>query len=228
VVFSQNHDQVGNRHIGDRLSNLVPFEALKLAAGIILLSPFIPLIFMGEEYGENSPFPYFISHSEPALIEAVRQGRSEEFSSFNWNGELPDPQSESTFLQARLNPGLYTKGQHRALYDFYRELIRLRKEIPALFYLEKKHVKVTCFKNDKIIAIHRWDKGSKAMIIANFNNHQISNIVTFPKGGWFKQLDSTEERWTGQGTSLPDFIEKGGQVTLAFQPWTLALYIKEI
>ena len=84
VVFSQNHDQVGNRMLGERLSSLVDFESLKLAAGVVLLSPFIPLLFMGEEYGETAPFLYFISHSDPALIEAVRKGRKEEFKEFTW------------------------------------------------------------------------------------------------------------------------------------------------
>ena len=75
VVFSQNHDQVGNRPQGERLSTLISFEALKLAAAMVLLSPNIPLLFMGEEYGEEAPFLYFVSHSDPALIEAIRQGR---------------------------------------------------------------------------------------------------------------------------------------------------------
>ena len=79
VVFAQNHDQVGNRMRGDRLSAAVSFEDLKLAAGIVLLSPYLPLLFMGEEYAESAPFPYFISHSDAALIDAVRRGRQSEF-----------------------------------------------------------------------------------------------------------------------------------------------------
>ena len=76
LVFSQNHDQVGNRMLGDRLSALVSFEGLKLAAGVVILSPFIPLLFMGEEYGETAPFPYFVSHSDPYLIESYKAGAS--------------------------------------------------------------------------------------------------------------------------------------------------------
>ncbi len=89
VVFSQNHDQVGNRACGERLSVLVNFEAQKLAAGMTLLSPFVPLLFMGEEYGEPSPFLYFTSHGDADLIEAVRRGRREEFSEFGWGEEVP-------------------------------------------------------------------------------------------------------------------------------------------
>ena len=82
VIFSQNHDQVGNRIKGERLTSLVSFEALKLVAGVVLLAPNIPLLFMGEEYGEDAPFLYFINHSDPSLIEAVRKGRREEWAAF--------------------------------------------------------------------------------------------------------------------------------------------------
>ena len=119
VVFAQNHDQVGNRAQSERLSQLVSFEALKLAAGIVLLSPFVPLIFMGEEYGETAPFPYFVSHSELELIEAVRKGRREEFATFKWQGELPDPQDEATFMQAKLSHELKSKEQHHVLLNFF-------------------------------------------------------------------------------------------------------------
>lgn len=98
VVFAQNHDQVGNRARGERLSTLVSFDGLKLAAGMVLLSPFVPLLFMGEEYGETAPFLYFTSHSDPTLVEAVRKGRLEEFAAFGCEDEVPDPQDEATFL----------------------------------------------------------------------------------------------------------------------------------
>src|SRR3989454_9940980 len=123
VVFAQNHDQVGNRMGGERLSQLVSLESLKLAAGIILLSPFVPLLFMGEEYGEKAPFQYFTSHADSNLIEAVRRGRREEFASFQWRGELPDPHDEATFLRAKLNHQLREQGEHKVLVEFYKELI---------------------------------------------------------------------------------------------------------
>ncbi len=89
--FAQNHDQVGNRMLGERLSQLVSFEPLKLAAAAVILSPYVPLLFMGEEYGEEAPFQYFISHGDAGLIDAVRNGRRGEFASFGWLGEPPDP-----------------------------------------------------------------------------------------------------------------------------------------
>src|SRR3990172_2890134 len=103
VVFCQNHDQVGNRMLGERLSTLVSFEALKLAAAAVILSPYIPMLFMGEEYGEESPFLYFISHMDKDLINAVREGRKADFRSFQWSGEPPDPQSEDTFNRSKLH-----------------------------------------------------------------------------------------------------------------------------
>src|SRR4029077_7380139 len=92
VVFAQNHDQVGNRAMGERLSSLVPLEALKVAAAACLLAPNIPLLFMGEEYGETAPFQFFPDPGDPALAEAVRKGRRAEFASSAWEGEVPDPQ----------------------------------------------------------------------------------------------------------------------------------------
>ena len=118
VVFSQNHDQVGNRMRGERLSGLVPFEALKLAAGAVLLAPNIPLLFMGEEYGEKAPFLYFVSHGDKALIEAVRKGRNDEFKHFAWNGEPPDPQDERTFLASKINWEKRRQGEHAVLLNF--------------------------------------------------------------------------------------------------------------
>src|SRR5690606_30764198 len=97
VVFIQNHDQIGNRMLGDRLTVRLSPEQNELAAAALLLSPFTPLLFMGEEYGETAPFPYFVSHTDEALAEAVRRGRSEEFASFRWAGEPPDPQAPETF-----------------------------------------------------------------------------------------------------------------------------------
>lgn len=126
VVYSQNHDQVGNRAGGERLADLVDFESLKMAAALTLLSPFVPLLFMGEEYGEKRPFLYFTSHGDHDLIEAVRKGRRDEFAAFGW-AEIPDPQSEATFERSKLNYGTKDEAQHRILWNLYRELIALRK-----------------------------------------------------------------------------------------------------
>jgi maltooligosyltrehalose trehalohydrolase len=132
VVCVQNHDQVGNRARGERLSALVPPGALRLAAAILLLSPYIPLLFMGEEYGETHPFLYFVSHSDPALVEAVRDGRRHEFAAFGWTGEVPDPQAEPTFERSRLDWDAAQRAPHAQLRALYRDLLEVRRTVPAL------------------------------------------------------------------------------------------------
>src|SRR5262249_10101622 len=125
-----------------RLSQLVSWEACKLASSAVLLSPFVPLLFMGDEYGETAPFQYFVSHSDPQLVKAVRDGRKAEFAAFNWEGEPPDPQDEKTFERAKLNHSLKKGGRHQALLSFHKELIRLRNSLPALRGLSKEKMDV--------------------------------------------------------------------------------------
>lgn len=127
VVCTQNHDQVGNRRMGDRLSTLISFEMQKLTAGLLLISPYIPLLFMGQEYGETNPFRYFVSHGDEELAEAVRRGRTEEFKSFGWQGEVPDPNAEETFRSSILDWDRSQSGNHAALWAYHRRLIELRK-----------------------------------------------------------------------------------------------------
>jgi maltooligosyltrehalose trehalohydrolase len=132
VVCVQNHDQVGNRAAGERIAALVPFAQQKLAASLLLLSPYVPLLFMGEEYGETNPFQYFISHDDPDLVEAVRVGRREEFASFGWGAEVPDPQAEETFRRSKLDRSKLSCPDHAALRALYRDLLELRRRHPAL------------------------------------------------------------------------------------------------
>ena len=109
-------------------SSVGRFRKLKLAAGVTLLSPFVPMLFMGEEYGETAPFPYFTSHGDPELAEAVRKGRQEEFAKFEWKGDVPDPQSEATFEKSRLKSAFKENPTNLTLRRFYQALIRLRRE----------------------------------------------------------------------------------------------------
>jgi maltooligosyltrehalose trehalohydrolase len=227
VVFAQNHDQVGNRMKSERLSQLVPFEGLKLAAGIVLLSPFIPLLFMGEEYGEKAAFAYFVSHSEPALIEAVRRGRREEFASFGWPGEIPDPQDEATLLSAKLDHKLRREGQHRTLLEFYRELIRLRKETPALASLDKSTMAIREFE-DKLLVVHRWSGGNEVVLVFNFSQDHSSAAIPMPQGRWHKRLDSADERWRGEGSTVSEQLDIKIDATLTLNPWAFVLFLKEI
>ena len=227
VVFAQNHDQVGNRVRSDRLSQILTFEELKLTAAIVILSPFVPLIFMGEEYGETTPFPYFISHSEPKLVDAVRKGRKAEFTAFQWQGEIPDPQDEVTYLKAKLNQELRNEGHHRVLNDFYTELIKLRKENPALANLNKDTQEVAGYEETRILFVRRWYGEEEVIIIFSFNNSQVSTTIPLPGGHWQKQLDSSDEQWLGNGNALPDEFNSKGEVTLTINPKSFTLYTKE-
>lgn len=132
VVFDQNHDQVGNRRDGERLDVLVDLERRKLALAAVLLSPFTPMLFMGEEYGETAPFPYFVDHRDPGLLEAVRRGRAREFASFGWEGEPPDPGSPETFSSAVIHPEMAAQEPHRSLLRLTTELLRLRRVHPLV------------------------------------------------------------------------------------------------
>jgi maltooligosyltrehalose trehalohydrolase len=132
VVCIQNHDQTGNRARGERLAALVSPEALRLAAAILLLSPYVPLLFMGEEHGETNPFLYFVSHGDPALVEAVREGRRREFETFAWAGEVPDPQAEDTFEASRPSWERSESAAGTRLRALYRDLLRLRRSEAAL------------------------------------------------------------------------------------------------
>ncbi len=227
VVFSQNHDQVGNRMLGERLGEIVSFEGLKLAASAVMLSPYIPLLFMGEEYGERAPFLYFVSHSDPSLIEAVRNGRRAEFSGFAWRGEPPDPQDESTFLRCRLKRAGLEAGEGQVLRAYYRELIRLRRAVPALAHLSKDHLDVWSFEEEKALALRRWKEGSETVIAFNFSDRESPIALPVDSGIWRKRLDSAEKAWSGKGSALPSTIKPEGSLQLLLPPESCVLLEKE-
>ncbi|MBI3962494.1 MAG: malto-oligosyltrehalose trehalohydrolase [Deinococcus sp.] len=226
VVFTQNHDQAGNRMLGERLSQLVSFEAWKLAAGAVLLSPFIPLLFMGEEYGETAPFQYFISHSDQALIEAVRQGRREEFATFQWQGEVPDPQDEATFRRSKLHWELRSQGQHQLLFELYRELLRLRRTLPALAQLSKDHLEAVGWEKEKVLFVRRWTEQEQVFMVFNFSQVQLPLALPVPAGSWQKQLDSAERRWGGAGSTAPATFSSEGTTTLSLAPQAFVLFVQ--
>ncbi len=199
VVCSQNHDQIGNRARGERLSSLVSFEALKLVAAVTVLAPFIPLLFMGEEYGENAPFQYFTSHSDPDLIEAVRKGRQEEFSAFAWQGEIPDPDKEATFEASKLNHRLKKEEPHRTLRELYRELLAIRREYPLA-----GRSNLDVWENDHSITAVIGEKNSKMLaMIYEFADVPTEQEVKLPNGRWKLRLNSAAQKWRGPGSSVP-------------------------
>jgi len=227
VVFSQTHDQVGNRLLGNRLTCLLNLEQLKLTAGTVLLSPFVPLLFMGEEYGETAPFPYFVSHSDLNLIEAVRRGRYEEGPAFQWSGELQDPQDESTFHSAKLDREMRHDGHHRALYDFYKNLLVVRKELELWSEEGRDHVEVFGWEPDMVILVRRWNRVREVALVFHFGEIERSLMLPFTKGRWVKRLDSAEHEWYGPGSLVPQEIDSEGQVSFAVGAYSALVFIKK-
>ncbi|HEX8040668.1 MAG TPA: malto-oligosyltrehalose trehalohydrolase [Chryseosolibacter sp.] len=193
VAFTCNHDQVGNRPDGQRPGAFLNFERMRLAAAALILSPYIPMLFMGEEYGEQSPFYYFISHSDPQLVEAVRKGRKQEFSEYRGSGKSPDPQREDTFEKSKLRWEARTNARCSALLLWYKKLISLRNEIPALknFYKNDMAVHVIM---ESALAIHRSEPGGRGRVwyVLNFNEKDIDYTVPANASGWQKVIASRE------------------------------------
>ncbi len=236
VVCNQNHDQVGNRMMGDRLAALVSFPVLKLAAGITLLSPYIPLLFMGEEYGETNPFLYFVDHSDPALIEAVRKGRTEEFSAFHDQGMPPDPVSVETYEKSKLDwPSSTYKSseQQRIMRKFYQRLIEVRHQCRVM----------TPTRSSDIVVAHTGDtlqyKQSMAsgdlLCLMNFSDQATKVGLTLGAQTWWQQLNSADAQWCLEGSKelskaepLPARLSADdSDQTLLLSPFSITLYRAE-
>jgi maltooligosyltrehalose trehalohydrolase len=145
VVAAQNHDQVGNRARGERLTHLVSPGRLKIAAAVLLTAPYVPMLFQGEEWAASTPFQYFTAHEDDALGKAVSEGRRREFAAFGWKPEdVPDPQSFDTFRASTLRWDERTKGTHRDVLEWYRALIALRRSTAALLDGDYQRCDVTC------------------------------------------------------------------------------------
>jgi maltooligosyltrehalose trehalohydrolase len=128
IAFLQNHDQVGNRALGERLGHLVTIDQLKIAAALLMTAPFVPMLFQGEEWNASSPFQYFTDHQDAELAESVCKGRRAEFAPFVANvAEVPDPQACETFERSKLDWDAREWGEHREIFEWYRRLIRLRR-----------------------------------------------------------------------------------------------------
>jgi maltooligosyltrehalose trehalohydrolase len=222
VICAQNHDQVGNRMLGERLSQLAPFDALKLAAANVLMAPAIPLLFMGEEYGEDAPFLYFISHTDPELVKAVREGRKREFEAFHLHGDPPDAQSPETFETSTLKWEKRQTGKYQVLRQFYQQLIQLRKTLPPLTHFDRASVEVNYSEADRLLSFRRWKDEKEVLGLMNFSSDPASWTDFQPKGTWQKQLDSADARWQGPGSTLPDTLT--ASETLTLPPLSFALY----
>jgi maltooligosyltrehalose trehalohydrolase len=210
--------------LGDRLAQTQSLEKLKLAAGAVILSPYIPLLFMGEEYGENAPFRYFVHYSDEALAEAVRKGRQREFSAFDWKGEIPDPQAASTFLNSKIDIQLHRHGEHKTLFGFYKTVIDARKKIPAFCNLLKENMEVK-ESGERALFVRRWFAEEEIFSLYNFSEKMAEVMLTLPAGTWEKILDSSAKEWGGPGeTSAAVIKSSGNEMILSLQPCSLVVY----
>ncbi|TDH21563.1 malto-oligosyltrehalose trehalohydrolase [Segetibacter sp. 3557_3] len=227
VVFSQNHDQVGNRMLGERTSTLLSFELQKLLAGAVLLSPYLPMLFMGEEFSEPNPFLYFISHTNPDLVEAVRKGRKAEFAAFHLKGEAPDPASVNTFQQSKLQWSLLGQEPHKTMFRFYKALIQLRKSQPLLYNLNREGVEAKEDTKTQIIILHRRNSNHDLVCCMNFSGRQ-QQIELPIKPGTRANLvfNSADAEWGGPGAAGQTKSNgDSGQLDVLLQPESFIIYV---
>jgi maltooligosyltrehalose trehalohydrolase len=195
VVYSQNHDQIGNRARGDRLSMLVSADRLKVAAGLVLLSPFVPMLFQGEEWGASTPFQYFTDH-DPELGKLVSEGRKREFAPFGWSpDDIPDPQLESTFSDSTLNWEELKHSDHAELLAWYKALIMLRRSEPSLRQGREERFSVDS-SQPGMIAMRRGD----LVIVVNVRDESTTYAVD---GAEIVIASPAEVRLTREGAHLP-------------------------
>jgi maltooligosyltrehalose trehalohydrolase len=230
VICSQNHDQVGNRAYGDRLSTLVPFSALKLAAGLVLCAPNIPLLFMGEEYGETAPFLYFTSHTDSTLAQAVRDGRRREFARFAWSGEVPDPQDPQTFTLSLLHHDLRLRDPHRVLLRWYHNLIMLRKSSPALRHCNKDYLETIVSSEQQVLLVRRWQPQEEdLLLIVCFSRDPVSLVLSVPSGQWRQVLDADALQYGGTGqAALPSVLYGDAPAAVVLGEFACALYRRNL
>ena len=209
VVCLQNHDQVGNRMLGDRLTATLTDAQLRAGAAALLLAPFTPLLFMGEEYGETAPFPYFVSHGDEALVEAVRKGRADEFAAFRWAGEPPDPQAERTFESARLRHWLKAEPGHAGRLALYRTLLELRVRLDPG---GADGAAVRELEGAPAVTLTRRLDGRDALVLVAFGEGAVH--LDPGTGRWRRLLESEEPRFGGPGATLPETLEGPTRVAL--------------
>jgi maltooligosyltrehalose trehalohydrolase len=169
VVFIQNHDQIANTNQGIRLAELISLDQFKLATTLLLCSPYLPLLFMGQEFAETAPFLYFTSHLDAALARMVTEGRRREYSEFALSDEFFDPQAEATFEKSRITWQLLEDAGHQAILRLYRDLIALRKQWRCLSNCRKDLMRVEIDEEKQLLWMERSDPdGSRALLVCNF------------------------------------------------------------
>jgi maltooligosyltrehalose trehalohydrolase len=208
VVSVQNHDQVGNRAAGDRFGTLLPQSSQRLAAALLLLSPYVPMIFMGEEWGETNPFQYFVSHGDPELADAVREGRRREFASFGWKGEVPDPLDPATFERSRLDWARRSRAPHDGILALYRDLLSLRRSEPALrpgaAEIETRVDPSAGWVQLRLAPVRGG--GAELLAVFNFTEGDSVSVPLRIPGSWRLLLSTDDAKYGGQGLAASDGV----------------------
>jgi maltooligosyltrehalose trehalohydrolase len=227
VCFAQNHDHIGNRPLGDRLVSMLSLAQIQLVTALVLLSPGVPLLFMGEEYGDPAPFPYFIDHGDPALVEAVREGRTREFADIGTAVAVPDPAAEATFDSARLDRSLTHEGDHQFQWALHRSLIALRRANPALRRSLRPAARASVA--GPLLTLRRTDPRQAVVALFNVSPGAVEAVLPDPAPGpvgsgecWVKLLDGGAPEFGGQGPDLPPSGAPGDAVSLG--PWAFGAY----
>ena len=226
IVFSQNHDQVGNRMLGERTSVLASFEMQKLLAAAVMVSPYLPMLFMGEEWSEPHPFLYFVSHTDKDLAAAVRKGRKEEFAAFHAQGEAPDPMDEETFLRSKLQWQVQDREPHATMLRYYKAVIQLRKTHPALAQPDRKHLHVECTRDNNTLFLHRWHKDQHVVCGMNFSKKEQYMPPPSYAPEWYRVFDSSEAQWQGPGSRAAMQVagSRPGATMIVMQPESIVIY----
>jgi maltooligosyltrehalose trehalohydrolase len=228
VVFLQNHDQVGNRALGERLAALVSFDEQKLAAALLLLSPYVPLLFMGEEYAETHPFLYFVSHGDRELVDAVRRGRRRDCSAFGalaWSGEVPDPQAEETFLRSRLDWSSRSQPGHREILRLYRDLLSIRRAEEAL---RPGGADARIRSGPDWIGLEALHPRGDLLALFHFSARPAEvSWVSQSKAAWQLRLSTDDERYGGRGGTGERLTPGSDGLRVRLGPVAAALYRRE-
>ncbi len=174
VVCAQNHDQVGNRAVGDRITDHLDDDQLACAALLTLAGPFTPMLFQGEEWAASTPFQFFTSHDEPELAEATAEGRIQEFADHGWDPDVvPDPQDPQTFARSKLDWSELSDARHARMLEVYRSLVALRRELPELTDPSFAHTRCEADDEARLFTMRRGD----VVVVVNFGDQTVSTEV---------------------------------------------------
>ncbi|HWJ29950.1 MAG TPA: malto-oligosyltrehalose trehalohydrolase, partial [Flavisolibacter sp.] len=227
IAFNLNHDQVGNRVGGERLCMLVDAERVKLAAAALMLAPYIPMLFMGEEYADDTPFFYFVDHSDPGLIKLVQEGRKNEFKDYGFDQSPPDPQSDDTFQRSKIHWEKRKQDKYRKLLCWHKRLIGLRKESEVLKNFNKEDIEVQVL-GQKGFVLTRKNAFKTETLIAVFNFSDVAIPYTFniQNVQAKKILDSRDPEFTESTSAYPEVMPQqiSSAQELELPPYSVTIY----